>query len=97
MNRFFVPFRALRQQPALVVDSVGLGAALTLAHWRGAATPPAWRDDTSAGSVLRYLCSAAAAAGPLAVTANHFDIDGFLGCGRWCTRRWPWPTSRCCA
>ena len=79
MNRFFVPFRELRQQPALVVDSVGLGAVLTLAHWRGAATPPAWRDDSSAGSVLRYLRSPAAATGPLAVTANHFDIDGFLG------------------
>ena len=80
MKRFYVPFCDLRQQPTLVVDSVGPGAALTLAHWRGAATPPAWRDDTSAGSVLRYLRSpVVAAAGPWAVTANHFDIDGFLG------------------
>ncbi|MGY3090388.1 hypothetical protein ACVWYF_003443 [Hymenobacter sp. UYAg731] len=80
MNRYFVPFAQLRQQPTIVVDSVGLGAVLTLAHWRGAATPPALRDDTSAGSVLRALhqptTPGLAAA---AVTANHFDIDGFIG------------------
>ena len=80
MNRFLVPFAQLRQQPTIVVDSVGNGAALTLAHWRGAATPTALRDDTSAGSVLRALrhadTSGLAAA---AVTANHFDIDGFVG------------------
>lgn len=62
------------------MDSTGLGAALTLAHWRGAATPELLRDDTSAGSVLRALhqphTSGLAAA---AVTANHFDIDGFVG------------------
>ena len=78
--RYFVPFAALRQQPTIVVDSVGNGAALTLAHWRGAATPPAWRDDTSAGSVLRALRQLAAPGmAALAVTANHFDIDGFVG------------------
>jgi hypothetical protein len=78
--RYFIPFAQLRQQPAIVVDSVGLGATLTLAHWRGAATPAALRDDTSAGSVLRALhqpdfpgMQAAA------VTANHFDVDGFVG------------------
>jgi hypothetical protein len=80
MNRFFVPFAARRRQPTIVVDSVGTGAALTLAHWRGAATPELLRDDTSAGSALRAL------QGPRfpglearAVTANHFDIDGFVG------------------
>ena len=80
MNRYFVPFAALRQQPTIVVDSVGLGAALTLAHWRGAATPAALRDDTSAGSVLRALHrpETPGLAAP-AVTANHFDIDGFVG------------------
>lgn len=76
----FVPFRQLRQQPTIVVDSVGLGAALTLAHWRGAATPAAFRDDTSAGSVLRALHApdTPGLEAP-AVTANHFDVDGFLG------------------
>jgi hypothetical protein len=80
MNRYFVPFAQLRQQPTIIVDSVGTGAVLTLAHWRGAATPAPLRDDTSAGSVLRALhhpdTPGLVAA---AVTANHFDIDGFVG------------------
>lgn len=80
MNRYFVPFAQLRQQPTIVVDSVGLGAALTLAHWRGAATPAALRDDTSAGSALRALHQPATPGlEARAVTANHFDIDGFVG------------------
>ena len=78
--RQFVPFQQLRQQPTIVVDSVGNGAALTLAHWRGAATPEALRDDTSAGSVLRALRQPATPGlEAAAVTANHFDTDGFVG------------------
>ena len=80
MNRYFVPFAQLRQQPTILVDSVGNGAVLTLAHWRGAPTPPALRDDTSAGSTLRALRHAATPGlEAQAVTANHFDIDGFIG------------------
>ncbi|MGI4862700.1 MAG: DUF6687 family protein [Janthinobacterium lividum] len=80
MNRYFVPFAQLRRQPTIVVDSTGLGAALTLAHWRGAATPAALRDDTSAGSCLRALhAPATPGLAAQAVTANHFDIDGFVG------------------
>jgi hypothetical protein len=80
MNRYFVPFAQLRRQPTIVVDSTGLGAALTLAHWRGAATPAALRDDTSAGSCLRALhAPATPGLDAAAVTANHFDIDGFVG------------------
>ena len=80
MNRYFVPFAQLRQQPTIVVDSVGLGAALTLAHWRGAATPATLRDDSSAGSALRALHHPTTPGlEALAVTANHFDIDGFVG------------------
>jgi hypothetical protein len=79
-GRYFVPFGHLRQQPTIVVDSTGLGAALTLAHWRGAATPVALRDDTSAGSCLRALhAPATPGLAARAVTANHFDIDGFVG------------------
>jgi hypothetical protein len=78
--RYFVPFGQLRRQPTIVVDSTGLGAALTLAHWRGAATPAALRDDTSAGSCLRALhAPATPGLEARAVTANHFDIDGFIG------------------
>ncbi|SDY05215.1 DUF6687 family protein [Hymenobacter psychrophilus] len=80
MVRYFVPFQQLRRQPTIVVDSTGLGAVLTLAHWRGAATPAALRDDTSAGSALRALhAPATPGLQVLAVTANHFDIDGFVG------------------
>jgi len=80
MNRYFVPFAQLRQQPTIVVDSVARGAALTLAHWRGAATLAALRDDTSAGSVLRALRQPETPGmEAVAVTANHFDIDGFIG------------------
>ncbi|MDU0371306.1 DUF6687 family protein [Hymenobacter endophyticus] len=78
--KYFVPFQQLRQQPTIVVDSTGLGASLTLAHWRGAATPDLLRDDTSAGSVLRALHQPTASGLKAeAVTANHFDIDGFVG------------------
>ncbi len=78
--RYFVPFAQLRRQPTIVVDSTGLGAALTLAHWRGAATPPALRDDTSAGSCLRALhAPTTPGLEAQAVTANHFDVDGFIG------------------
>ncbi|MBX0290646.1 hypothetical protein K3G63_09370 [Hymenobacter sp. HSC-4F20] len=80
MPKHFVSFRQLRHQPTIVVDSTGLGAALTLAHWRGAATPPELRDDTSAGSVLRALRQPATPGLEAeAVTANHFDVDGFVG------------------
>jgi hypothetical protein len=80
MNRYFVPFAQLRQQPTIVVDSVGLGAVLTLAHWRAAPTPEHLRDDTSAGSCLRALhAPATPGMEAAAVTANHFDIDGFIG------------------
>ncbi len=78
--KFFVPFAQLRRQPTIVVDSLGLGAALTLAHWRAAPTPAPLRDDTSAGSVLRALHHPKTAGlAATAVTANHFDIDGFIG------------------
>jgi len=80
MNHYFVPFAQLRRQPTIVVDSVGLGAVLTLAHWRGAATPAPLRDDTSAGSALHALHHPATPGlEARAVTANHFDIDGFIG------------------
>lgn len=80
MARYFVPFAQIRRQPTILVDSTGLGAVLVLAHWRGAATPEALRDDTSAGSVLRALRTPATPGLAVpAVSANHFDIDGFVG------------------
>ena len=61
------------------MDSVGLGAALTLAHWRGMAAPPPPRD-TSAGSALRALHrSETLGLEAQAVTANQFNTDGSVG------------------
>ena len=77
----YTSFSQLRRQPTIVVDSTSNGAALVLAHWRGAATPNSLRDNTSAGSVLRALRTPDLLTGleAAAVTANHFDVDGFLG------------------
>jgi hypothetical protein len=77
----YLPFNQRHRQPTVVVDSTANGAALVLAHWRGAATPQPLRDDTSAGSVLRALRvpGALTELQTAAVTTNHFDIDGFLG------------------
>ncbi|GAB2953782.1 hypothetical protein GCM10027048_18780 [Hymenobacter coalescens] len=78
----FLPFAdARRHAPdTVVVDSLLPRAALTLAHWRGAPTPAEYQDDTSAGSVLRALAAPPAALGAVRyVTANHFDVDGFVG------------------
>ena len=78
--RYYCPFDQLRRQPTIVVDSTAAGAALVLAHWRGAPTPPELRDDSSAGSVLRALhAPATPGLEATAVTANHFDVDGFVG------------------
>ncbi|MBG8552061.1 DUF6687 family protein [Hymenobacter guriensis] len=82
----FLPFPAARRHAAstVVVDSILPRAALTLAHWRGAPTPAMYQDDTSAGSVLRALRpSAAGLAQARYVTANHFDVDGFVGVWAW--------------
>ena len=61
------------------MDCVGLGAALTLAHWRGMAVhaPP---RDTSAGSALRALHrSETLGLEAQVVTANQFNTNGFVG------------------
>jgi hypothetical protein len=80
LSHHFVPFVEARQQPTILIDSTGLRAALVLAHWRGAATPEALRDDTSTGSVLRALRAPHTPGLEVAaVSANHFDVDGFVG------------------
>lgn len=78
VNRYFVSFAQLLQQPTIVVDSVGRGPHA--GHWRGAAMPVPLRDDPSAGSALRALHHPATPVQEArALTANHFDIDGFIG------------------
>ncbi|WP_207895970.1 DUF6687 family protein [Hymenobacter gummosus] len=78
----FLPFAEARRRPGatVVVDSILPRAALTLAHWRGAPTPATYQDDTSAGSALRAVAQPPAAlTAARYVTANHFDVDGFVG------------------
>lgn len=74
----FIPFSELKHKKAIVVDSTHPNG-FTLSHWRGAPTPDSVRDDTSAGIVLHALRMNLADLDLPYVTANHFDIDGFVG------------------
>jgi hypothetical protein len=78
MDRYYLPFTQVKNQPALVVDSMH-PKGLMLSHWRGAPTPQAVRGDTSADIVFNALHQQLPGLDCRAVTANHFDIDGFIG------------------
>jgi hypothetical protein len=78
MDRYFIPFTQVKNQPALIVDSMHPNG-LVLSHWRGAPTPAAVRGDTSADIVFNALHQQLPGLDCPAVTANHFDIDGFIG------------------
>lgn len=78
MQRYYIPFTEVKQHPALVVDSMHPNG-LVLSHWRGAPTPAAVRGDTSADIVFNALHRQIPGLEIAAVTANHFDIDGFIG------------------
>jgi hypothetical protein len=74
----FIPFSELKHTKAIIIDS-NHPNGLVLSHWRGAPTPAGLRDDTSAGIVLNALRLHVAGLELPYVTANHFDIDGFIG------------------
>ena len=74
----FIPFSELKDKKAIVVDSTHPNG-FTLSHWRGAPTPDEIRDDTSAAIVLNALQKNIPGLELPYVTANHFDIDGFVG------------------
>lgn len=78
MQRQFIPFAEVRNHKAIVVDSTHANGFM-LSHWRGAPTPEAIRADTSAGIVLNALRRQLPELDLPYVTANHFDIDGFVG------------------
>ncbi len=78
ISRTFISFSELRNQKALVVDSTHANGVM-LSHWRGAPTPAAICADTSAGIVLNALQQQWPELELPYVTANHFDIDGFVG------------------
>lgn len=77
-QRQFIPFSEIKNQKAIVVDSTHANGFM-LSHWRGAPTPEAIRADTSAGIVLNALRLQLPELELPYVTANHFDIDGFVG------------------
>ncbi len=78
MQRSFIPFSEVKRQRAIVVDALHPNG-LCLSHWRGANSLPHYKDDTSAGIVLNALQAADPLENLSLVTANHFDIDGFIG------------------
>jgi hypothetical protein len=79
MEFTYLPFPQIKQTPAVVVDSFHPNG-LVLSHWREAPTPPALREDTSAGMVLQALWQQWPALESYHfVTANHFDIDALVG------------------
>jgi hypothetical protein len=77
-TRKFIPFSEVKNNKAIVVDSTHANGVM-LSHWKGAPTPPELRDDTSAAIVLHALRHNLPQLDLPYVTANHFDIDGFVG------------------
>jgi len=78
MSRYFIPFSEVKNQKTIVVDSLH-PKSFVLAHWRGAPTPPEVRGDTSADIVFNALHQNLPELAYAAVSANHFDVDGFVG------------------
>lgn len=77
-KRQFLPFSEVKDKKAIVVDSTHANGFM-LSHWRGAPTPDAVKDDTSAAIVLNAIRQGLPELDLPYVTANHFDIDGFVG------------------
>lgn len=78
MPKQFIPFTQVKNHPSIIVDSLH-PKGLILAHWRGAVNPMDTADDTSAGIVLNALRLQISGLDAPYVSANHFDIDGFVG------------------
>ncbi|RDV16004.1 hypothetical protein DXT99_06420 [Pontibacter diazotrophicus] len=77
-KKTFIPFSEVKIKKAIVVDSTHANGVM-LSHWKGAPTPAAVQDDTSAAIVLHALRQNMPALDLPFVSANHFDIDGFVG------------------
>ncbi|GEO02707.1 hypothetical protein AAE02nite_03710 [Adhaeribacter aerolatus] len=78
MHRTFLPFTQVKHHKAIVVDSLHPNG-LVLSHWRGAPVPDGLAGDTSADIVFNALHAPKLNLDYEFVTANHFDIDGFVG------------------
>ncbi|MEJ8801634.1 DUF6687 family protein [Pontibacter sp. H249] len=77
-KRLYLPFTELKKNKAIVVDSAHPNGFM-LSHWKGAPTPASIKDDTSAAIVLNAMRQNLPELEQPYVTANHFDIDGFVG------------------
>lgn len=77
MNKF-IPFEKINNQNVVVVDAFHSNA-LVLSHWRGANIHSEIWADTSGEIVLNALSTNYCDKINGLVTANHFDIDGFVG------------------
>ncbi len=77
-KRQFIPFAEVKNHKAIIVDSTHANGVM-LSHWRGVPTPAEIRDDTSAAIVLHALRQELPQLNLAYVSANHFDIDGFVG------------------
>lgn len=78
VKREFIPFAEVKEKKAIVVDSAHANGFM-LSHWKGAPTPAAVKDDTSAAIVLNAMRQNLPELNLPYVTANHFDVDGFVG------------------
>ena len=78
MPKQFIPFTQVKHYPSIIVDSLH-PKGFILAHWRGAVNPAGTHDDTSAGIVLNALERQIPGLEAPYVSANHFDVDGFVG------------------
>lgn len=74
----FIPFSEVKHHRAIIIDSTHANGVM-LSHWRGAPTPAAVNDDTSAAIALHALRLQLPELDLPYVSANHFDIDGFVG------------------
>ena len=76
--RTFVPFEKIGNQKAIVVDALHPNA-LVLSHWKDGNIHPEIAADTSGEIVLNALKKDFNGLESKIVSANHFDIDGFVG------------------
>jgi hypothetical protein len=76
--RQFIPFSQIDSKECIVVDALH-PKALVLSHWKGANQHAEIAADTSGEIVLNALQADFKGLESQYVSANHFDIDGFVG------------------
>lgn len=74
----FTPFEKIGQHKAIVVDALHPNA-LVLSHWKGGNIHPEIEADTSGEIVLNAIKQNFEGIKNQLISANHFDIDGFVG------------------